>query len=626
MPERKMNYHNLSKIIKSSYRFDATTLKNFVNFLISIDNPAVKRTDFIGLRELIESLDLIVYQTDNTKMNFIRLIKTLLVIILEKNITNGEFIRSNIDLLLENCQDFNETFRVLNNEEVGYVSRMIRTYNSRRYFFDHIDDIVELANEIKIANILEVNDLIDKICIGMKFISREHDLAKSDFEDDYVDLEDYTFHQNMTQTYNTLTDPSNVLKTGMQGFNSLCNGGLERGRGYIVMGISGEGKSGFLLNLAVQIKKNNPHIITKDPNLKPCVAYITQENSKIETLERLYNITTSNDNITMATLDEVIYNMQTIGGMIMTDDNPVNLAIIYKKPFTNDTSFFDEVIDKMKEKGYEVVCILHDYIQRLNSQNPAYRGDIRLELGAIMNEECTIAKDRDIVFVTAGQLNRVADDKIAESKERSKKNLVSLIRRSNIGESIQILHNADVVFLVAREYDDDEDTLYFGIHKVKGRDRGSEIKYVYQPFTKGSTIRLEEDIDGLPVHRDSLAPIPGKVQAHNIITPKGQLNNVLDFDNGKESLRDIVKRRSAGADNRSSDTDKKSTNADKRSATSEATKKFLRQMFLSENKPSENYSPSWTIIPLESTQRKIGWFINPTAYTKPCPWGIKLPT
>ena len=71
--------------------------------------------------------------------------------------------------------------------------------------------------------------------------------------------------------------------------------------------------------------------------------------------------------------------------------------------------------------------------------------------------------------------------------------MVSYIKRGQIGESLQIIQNADVILIIAREELRSNNQLYLGIHCVKNRDRGSGLEYVYQPFEGKSTIKLLED-------------------------------------------------------------------------------------------------------------------------------------
>lgn len=617
MANRTMNYRNLNKVEKSSYKFDANTLRNFINFILSLGNTRIRKADFYGLKTLVDSLDMEYYSKDITKMNLLNITNQLINLVIEGKITNPGMLMSHVKTLVDNSDKVKEKFNILNDGEIHYVSLLIRKYNAKRYFFDRADDIIDMLTQAKVANAIEVDKYIDKACELMEEVTRNHAVANSEFDQDYMDLEDFTFEQNVTETYNILSNPSNILLTGMQGFNDMLGGGIELGRGYVIMGISGEGKSGFLLNLAVQIKKNNRNYRTKDPGLKPCIVYITQENSKIETIERLYNITTDTNSMIVKPLDQVIYDMRTTGEMIITEDNPMNLAVIYKEPFTNDTTFFHEVIDTMKERGYEVVCILHDYLQRINSANPMYRGDIRLELGAIMNEECTIAKNRHIAFITVGQLNRVADDKIAESKEKNKKNIVGMIRRSNIGESIQILHNADVVMVAAREYDDENQILYFGIHKVKGRNKSEGKDYVYQPFVKGSTIRLEEDLGREAVHKESLAPGVG-IQALQKKIGMKISNKLADLDDSYEDIGDIMNRRGATA----TYTLFKHSQPKGIRKTSRVVDPIAELMQV-QLRGEQEFIQNWTYVqPSQEVKIDCPWSIRPEVYQVEPPWRI----
>lgn len=483
----------LSQSILTRYKFSENTLVSFVDLILSYDCNRVQRSDLNDLFTILQVVPSSSY-VDNTN-NIYNLLLTVLTNIIGNSITDNLIIENQIrDLQCSDPLLSRLNFRKLTDSEIESVKNNIRLFTSRLYFFEHIDIVEDFISDIKRADIYSLDGKINDLCKVMREIVRRYEDLKSDFDENFMDLEDTSFVQNISDAHAVLSDPSSCLKTGMVGVNQLCGGGFKLGRGYVILGVSGEGKSGFLLNLATQIKQYNKDFKTKDPNLKPCVVYITQENSKNETIERLYNITTSNQNFTDDNIDKVINDMRGIGGLGLSDDNPINLAIIYKKPHTNNTSFFTEVIDRMKNRGYEVICILHDYVQRLNPQNPTYKdSDLRLQLGAIINEECTIAKEHNIVFITAGQLNREADSKLLDARSKGYCNLVSYIKRGQIGESLQIIQNADVILIIAREELRSNNQLYLGIHCVKNRDRGSGLEYVYQPFEGKSTIKLLED-------------------------------------------------------------------------------------------------------------------------------------
>ena len=523
----------LSESIVSRYKFSKSTLISYVDLLLSYDSNKIQRSDLRDLYAILSVVPNTSY-VDET-YNLYSLLISVLTRIEKENINDAFIIQSYIedcmcsDIMLSSCQ-----FRVLNDTEIDHVKYNIRLFSSKLYFFEHIDVVEDLIREIKKADIYELDEKIRVLCSAMREISKEYDNIKSDFDENFMDLEDESFTQSIMDAYNVLSDPSSCLKTGMQGFNQLCGGGFKLGRGYVVLGVSGEGKSGFLLNLAVQIKHHNKDIKTKDPNLKPCIVYITQENSKNETIERLYNITTSSQEFITNDVGKVIADMRSVGGLGLSDQDPVNLVVIYRKPYTNDTSFFDQVIERMKGRGYEVVCMIHDYLQRINPQNPTYRdSDLRLQLGAIINEECTIAKEHNIVFITAGQLNREADLKLLDARTKNHCNLVSYIKRGQIGESLQIIQNADVIFVIAREELRSTGQLYLGIHCVKNRDKGDGVEYTYQPFADQSTIRLVEDINyQVPVHRSTMDESLSETFRKNRTEVK-DLNSISDIVEGR---------------------------------------------------------------------------------------------
>lgn len=544
MPKkRSYNYESLGKQEQSTYKLSTETLHQFLCFIVSISNPKVKKADIQRLKTLLSSLDSAYYMSSPDKADLIRVLNILVNTIIEKDIVNRDVVLAMTKDLVDNSSINKSKVKELDDKAIELVKSIICSYNASNYFFTRVDALVEKLSEVKTATPLEYTSIINSTCELMREIVKEHDKAMATNEIDAVDLREFSFVQNVKTAHSVLSNPSNRLLTGMQGFNALTDGGLELGRCTIIMGLSGEGKSGFMLNLAVQIKLFNRDFKTANPALKPCVVYISQENSKFETIERLYAVTTDNENFSSIPVDEVLEKMRTVGQMIVTDDNPINIFMIYRSPFTNTTAYFSEVIDALEENGYETICMIHDYIQRINAANPSYRGDLRLELGQILNEEVTLAKERHIAFITAGQLNRAADDKIADLKDRNKTNLVTQVRRSNIGESIQLLHNADMVLALARETDATDNQEYLGIRVLKNRGRrNNEGDTIFQPFYPDSGIRLMIDVDGPPLFKVSLNTHgPNRITEHYEAKTAEDLDSIFDSASTPEKLAHLRK-------------------------------------------------------------------------------------
>ena len=492
---------------KNDYRFDANTLRMFVNLLLSTENINVRKSDYGKLNTLISNLNMDYYIKDESKMYLIKLIKLGRQVCEKYQYPTKSMMITTLYHVLEHAEDASN-FKELNDDEIRFITQYINSCVTQNYFYKRVDDLLELLSSAKLAQPIDRSKYIDKACGIMREIVTDHEMNETEDRDSYFDLEDENFTKTMKSVYETLSQSSHRLKTGMVGFNELLGGGIESGRAYMVIGPSCEGKSGLLLDLAVQLKEYNPKITTKDPTLKPCIAYLTQENAMSETIERLWNITTApGEDLIACDLDNVMGKMRTVGGLVMDEENNTNLAIVYRKPFTNTTFWFYEFIEEMKNRGYEVVCLIHDYIQRIHSASEEARKELRLELGAIMNEECTLAKRLNISFVTAGQINRGANDKLTQMRLKQSIDRVSTLGQSDIAESIQIIYNADVVFAMAREKDPMSGMEYLGFNKIKGRDRRKTVSNtVYQPVDPNCAIKLIRDLGKLPVHKYSLAP------------------------------------------------------------------------------------------------------------------------
>lgn len=559
MPPRKYSKWKFDSVTeKNDYRFDGNTLRMFVNLLLSTENPNIRRSDYSKLKTLIENLNLEYYVKDDTKMFLVKLIKIGLEVFERYQFpTKGMMITALYDIIAHS-DDTN--FRELNDDEIKFISSYINSCVSQNYFYKRVDDLLEILTSAKTVRPIDREKVIDQACVIMREIVVDHEMIRNEDRDSYFDLEDENFTKTMKSVYETLSQSSHRLKTGMVGFNELLGGGLESGRAYMVIAPSCEGKSGFLLDLAVQLKEANPNIVTKDPTLKPCIAYLTQENAMSETLERLWNITTvPGEDLTAYDLDDVMGRMKSVGGMVMDENNNTNLAIVYRKPFTNTTFWFYEFLEEMRNRGYEVVCLIHDYIQRIHSASEEARKELRLELGAIMNEECTLAKRMNISFVTVGQINRGANNKLTDMRLKQAIDRVSNMGQSDIAESIQIIYNADVVFAMAREKDPMSGIEYLGFNKIKGRDRRKIVSNtVYQPVDSKCPIRCIRDLSrSIPVHKYTLAP---QVQVDNSNQVKGNViissstispNLVRDegtLDDGMEVIGNILESRGVSRD------------------------------------------------------------------------------
>ena len=309
----------------------------------------------------------------------------------------------------------------------------------------------------------------------------------------------------ITDAYQEVTSKYRKLVTGMQGFNQLIGGGFENTRVYLLLGITGVGKSMTLVNIAYQLKKYNKGYKPKDPTKRPCIVYLTQENTVTETIQRLFQICTGEEFSKQSSPEEALQKLRTEGELYLSDESPVDLIIKYKPNKSVDTGYLYTLVEDLEDEGYEVIALLQDHAKRIRSaeRNP----DVRLELGDVINEMKTFAMIKDIPVISNSHLNRDGARTIDANSGKSKADLTRMLGKSNIGESMLMLDNVDFACIINNEYDS-AGQKYMVFKEIKTRIKILR-DYICQPFDINNEIKLIEDYySPVPVFKDSLYEAP----------------------------------------------------------------------------------------------------------------------
>ena len=305
---------------------------------------------------------------------------------------------------------------------------------------------------------------------------------------------DEQFEATVAHMYNRAIDGSTKLKTGIQAINRSLNGGFENDRCYIYLGLPGEGKSSTLLNLTLQIKGNNKDIVTKDPTKRPTILFLTMENTLNETLERVFSILVSDDDISEFGGHKEIMQLLRQNGLGVSNDSPIDIEFRYVPSNSVDTDYLYTIYDEMSANGQEVVCLVQDYIKRIRPRDfKLMGGDMRIALGAVVDEFKEFAVAKHIPVITASQLNRDAAKIIDEGRKSSEADLVRKVGRANIGESTLITENADSAFILVPE-DGADGRKYLGMANAKKRFKTQSSQFFYLPYSKERPLELLQDI------------------------------------------------------------------------------------------------------------------------------------
>ena len=416
------------------------------------------------------------------------------------------------DLLIEVCTDglikkhlpLNQIDNPLNSSDFAVIEQRIysdyENYSVITYMAQAHDKFIELTTA---GSQLEREAVLKDMRLRLRDIGTTlRQTANTATGSETFSLTDSdVFIRTMGNVYDRLHNPSTKLKTGMQAFNNIISGGFENGRIYLLFGLPGEGKSMTMLNLALQLKKFNRQYQPKDPTKRPCIVYLTMENSLEETIERAHGILVAKDFDRKLSLEELTAQFKN-NGFAVTDDDPIDIVIKYIPANTVDTDYVYALYDELADSNKEVICMVQDYIKRIKCRDFEVLGkDPYMALGSVVDEFKQFAIDKDIPVITASQLNREAAKAIDEGRKISRNNLVECVGRNNIGESIKILENIDSGIIIIPEKDA-ADNPYMGFSLIKSRYGTNAPKRFYHPFNPEKPVELLCD-EGCttPVHR-----------------------------------------------------------------------------------------------------------------------------
>ena len=527
-----------SSIVKTEKRLDINldnrTLDIMCRSLISC-NQNMRRGHLVNLRNLIYMIEPDNYVNDIEKSKRVSFIKKGIEARLEFNLTDPYMIMTHIyggilDSDIINMDEYDE----LSSAELSWMNNMVSEALKFSHVYNNVDLLLDICTRMKSSDyssksavVREFENIINSIQNSFRK-SRNEDQTEAIFS-----LRNGYFEDVMYDTYNTLNSPRRKLVTGMQGMNELLGGGFENGRCYVYFGLPGEGKSSVILNIIYQIKKYNKDYKTKDPTKRPCVVLLTMENTVVETIERLFGMATSIQHMTDVSPEGAIKALREEGELYLTDESPIDIIVKFKPSNSVDTSYLYTLTEDLEDEGLEVIAMFQDYIGRIRSVE-RYQ-DTRIEYGAIVDEFKTYAEIKDIPIISVAQLNRDASKHIDEGRQKSKSDLVRLIGRSNISESLLILNNIDAGFLIAPETTQTNER-FLGIQRIKIRYKAGDREFVYLPFANDS-LKLTEDFGGIASYKTTMReenygtglPIQSQYQT-NAIVDMGQVMRSAEND------------------------------------------------------------------------------------------------
>lgn len=519
--------------VKIDINFDLTVLNFMCSYVLS-ENRNIRRSQLINLRNLIDIIDINIYMNDSEKMARISFLKKALEGRLLKNLKNPDLIMKYVNggIIDDNFIDPNN-FSVLTSEEIDWINETISESLKYSFIYNDIDRMIDVCARFKAADYKSRGSIVNEIeTLIVEMQTKFRRVRAESASEQMFSLRDGAFEEIIRDTFEKVTNPSRKLVTGMQGINEMLGGGFESGRTYMLIGNTGSGKSLTLLNLAYQIKKYNKDYRPSDPTKRPVIVYLTMENTVVETIQRLFELSVGKGGFEQYTSPEDIINLlRTEGELYLTDDSPIDIIIKFKPNKSVDTGYLYTLTEDLEDEGYEVICLIQDHVKRIRS---CYKNnDIRLELGDVVNEFKTFAILKDIPLISNTHVNRDGARIVDEGQKCNKSDLTRQLGKATIGESLLMLDNLDGAFIIGPEYDADGNK-YMAFKRIKERYKCSERNYLCQPFITGNNIKLSEDYYmSVPIFKESLRRNINEGGSYNqadLINRKSIYNKIEDLD------------------------------------------------------------------------------------------------
>ena len=494
-------------------------------------NSNIKNTNLINLRNLIEILNMDIYEKDVEKKKRIEFIRKALDARLIHKLKEPLLVISYVcDGIIDETNLDVENFAELDNNSVNYITDSVASALKYSAIYNDVDRGLDLFTRFKAADFVSRSSIALEIEVFVSELqSKFRQINNNCNNDKMFSLREGNFEDVFRDIYDTLTNPNRRLLTLMQGVNGLFGNGFEGSRFYLFAGVSAIGKSMLLLNLAYQFKLANTQYQCKDPTKRPCIVYLTQENDVKETISRLFSIV-SGKRIDEFTFEEAIKQMQENGELYLSDENPIDIIVKFVPNRSVDTNYLYTLTEDLEDDGYEVICLLQDHIKRIRSIERIV--DQRLELGAVVNEMKSFAQFKDIPVISISHFNRTATDTLEQAQLNNKSDLLRFVGKSAISESLLMIDNADYVSFIHKETDQNG-VEYFTFRLTKVRD-DCKFTYVCIPVYKDNPIRLVTDLFKEPVYKTTLqAPsqvMNSKIPMNVAPSPYG---NISDLDDSK---------------------------------------------------------------------------------------------
>lgn len=484
-------------------KFDIPTLNMLIKYSLCDNN--VTKTQMGNLQKFINYLDLDAYRYNQEIVDRLFLIKDICSAKLDHNMKNPDMIhayisKENPELLEPNglVDNIGLESNTLNSSECKFLNDVVNERLEYMFLYQAKDNVIKYLQKLDKGGFVSyyetVNTLkgvLSELLVNLQNAAINNGLIRS------MDFSGDNFSSVLDTIIQQAKIPKGRLQTGIRLLNSALAGGFKACRLYTWLGFSGKFKSGMLLNIADQIRRFNPQIKGFENGRRKTILFVTMENTIAETVERLFDMYNhGDDEISNYTVDEVIKILKDNGHFNFTDTDGIDIDMRYYSNLEIKTCQLYNIITELNDNGKEVICLILDYLKRIDSTMPN-NGDERTRISYASKELKSLSVFFQIPVITAMQINREGNGIIDAAMREDKQDLARLVGSSQIGNCWDVVEESDWMGLLNLELHSSTKELYLTIKRLKSRGKKdpNSLDYFNHPFADGKEIRLETDVD-----------------------------------------------------------------------------------------------------------------------------------
>jgi len=449
------------------------------------------------------------YKNDFEKEIRVFLVKKIANVITERDIVYKDSILTFLELSGkyedEATKIMNDLFEMkIDPSELEMLDKLISQQLKFSIIGNDSTSLADMLTNLQTENYDDFEQFISDFSTKVEGLGKNLRSARESIEDAKSDISlgSDAFVTLLDKIIRQERNPTAKIKTGLRAINEVLNGGWENGRLYVALGLAKGWKSSFLLNAAIWAVKYNK-LESKNTNLKPVVVYLTMENSIDETVQRIWAHCFGNDSM-MSAYEPAVAARMLEEQRIFTPNRPdlPELVIWHRSTKSISTADMNAMLDDLEKDGKECVFLVQDYLKRIRST--VNHKELRFELSYITDEFASIAKERGIPILTAMQLNRESFREFeATSTMEGQISAVEKMGAHNVGESIDIIQNCDMAFILGRtqntklnEFDEVEFSDRYLIFKlIASRGKTPKLISFKHRFKDQNDLALIEDIN-----------------------------------------------------------------------------------------------------------------------------------